>query len=352
MSQSGWTRRSIKIVVACFRGFHAIRHSVLKYVQSKRGWVALLFLAVAVTAGVWGLVYSWEWLQTGEAGRETGSTTVRNVGLLVAGVVALPLALWRSMVAQRQADAAQRQAVTAQQDLLNERYQRGAAMLGSKVLAVRLGGIYALERLAEEHPENYHIQNMRLLCAFVRHPTTDPDLEKSLATAEYPSLRQDVQTVLDVISPLHERQSDLERSADFRLDLAGANLAHAILWDADLSGAILSGADLTRAQFNNASLMWSMLGGARLCSATLFDTNLAYADLHGVDFSNASMHGSILSNARFSKFDGAIAATGLTQAQLDSAQAHPNYEPDLSGVLDVQTGEPLLWRDKSGEDNV
>ena len=30
---------------------------------------------------------------------------------------------------------------------------------------------YALQRLAEEHPERYHIQIMRLFCAFVRNPT-------------------------------------------------------------------------------------------------------------------------------------------------------------------------------------
>ena len=51
------------------------------------------------------------------------------------------LAVWRSIVAERQAD-------TAQQSLLNERYQKGAEMLGNEVLSVRMGGIYALGRLA------------------------------------------------------------------------------------------------------------------------------------------------------------------------------------------------------------
>ena len=45
-------------------------------------------------------------------------------------------------------------------------------MLGSEVLSVRLGGIYALQRLAEEWPDQYHIQIMRLFCAFVRLPTS------------------------------------------------------------------------------------------------------------------------------------------------------------------------------------
>ena len=48
-------------------------------------------------------------------------------------------------------------------------------MLGSEVLSVRLGGIYALQRLAEEEPKQYHVQIMRLFCAFVRNPTKDED---------------------------------------------------------------------------------------------------------------------------------------------------------------------------------
>ena len=94
---------------------------------------------------------------------ESGSTTVRNLGLLIAGLIALPLAIWRSWVAQRQAD-------TAQHNLLNERYRQGAEMLDSEILSVRLGGIYALQRLAADNPKHYHIQIMQLLCAFVRHP--------------------------------------------------------------------------------------------------------------------------------------------------------------------------------------
>ena len=52
--------------------------------------------------------------------------------------------------------------------MLNERYQQGAEMLGSDVLAVRLGGIYALQRLAGEHPQQSHIQIMQAFCAFIR----------------------------------------------------------------------------------------------------------------------------------------------------------------------------------------
>ena len=106
-------------------------------------WVAAIVAVLVI-----GSLLSWRFWDDLADDKESLSTTVRNIGLLIGGVVAILLAVWRSIVAERQAD-------TAQQGLLNERYQRGAEMIGSDVLSVRLGGIYALQRLAAEHPEQY-----------------------------------------------------------------------------------------------------------------------------------------------------------------------------------------------------
>ena len=94
---------------------------------------------------------------------ESGSATIRNIGLLVLAVVGMPFAIWRSVVAGRQADIAQR-------GLRNERYQKAVEMLGDGILAVRLGGIYALQVLAKEDPKWYHIQVMKIFSAFLRQP--------------------------------------------------------------------------------------------------------------------------------------------------------------------------------------
>ena len=102
--------------------------------------------------------------------QESHATTIRNLGFVIGGAIALMFAIWRGIVAQNQSEASHRQAETAQRGLLNERYQTGAEMLGNSVLSVRIGGIYALRRLAEEHPEEYRVQISHLFCAFVRHP--------------------------------------------------------------------------------------------------------------------------------------------------------------------------------------
>ena len=51
---------------------------------------------VATVAVIALLVIFWEWLSAGES----GSTTIRNISLVLAGIIALPLALWRSMIGQ------------------------------------------------------------------------------------------------------------------------------------------------------------------------------------------------------------------------------------------------------------
>ena len=99
------------------------------------------------------------------------ATLIFSVDWGLGGVIALVFGLWRAWVAEVQASAVQLQSETAQKTLLNERFQRSTDMLGSNVLAVRIGGVHALQRLGREHPEEYHLQIMELLCAFVRSPT-------------------------------------------------------------------------------------------------------------------------------------------------------------------------------------
>ena len=192
---------------------------------SRRNIVIAVLLCVVIAGVVLSIVF-WEWLGAGES----GSSTIRNVGLVGAGLIALPLALWRSIVADRQAK-------TAQESLLNERYQRGAEMLGNEVLSVRLGGIYALQSLAQEHPEQYHVQIMRLFCAFARFPTKDSRLEPEQVEIEPGTmlgLRQDLEAIILAIESRSKSGISLERKEDFRLDLRGAVLPGVEFLDLDL----------------------------------------------------------------------------------------------------------------------
>ena len=107
--------------------------------MTKRGATVGVVVYVAfVAVAAW---YCWDWLVAQPDGRELASTTIRNL-FIVAGVPpGIFLTWWRLSVADDQA-------ATAQRSLQNDRYQKGAEMLGSAVLSVRLGGIYVLRNLA------------------------------------------------------------------------------------------------------------------------------------------------------------------------------------------------------------
>ncbi len=90
------------------------------------------------------------------------SDEVRNFGLIAAAVIALPLAIWRSRVSERQAEASQRQAETGHRALLESRYNQAMEMLGSEDPGVRAAAVYALGQLGEDYPDQYREQ-VRLL---------------------------------------------------------------------------------------------------------------------------------------------------------------------------------------------
>ena len=266
----------------------------------KAGWVGLaqrfrdrrLLIVVGcicvgiAAAAVAPSILFWEWL----SGEESGSTTIRNIALVVAGAIALGLALWRSLVAERQAD-------TAQLSLLNERYQKGAEMLGSKVLSVRLGGIYGLQRLAEQHAGHYHIQVMNLFCAFVRHPTKDQSLEPGQVTIKPGTLlgiRQDVEAVLETICSRDKLRIALERREDFRLDLRGATLPGVQLLNADLSNAMFHHAEMPGANIANTDLTGAFFNYSDLSGAEFRDVNFNLTR-----FFAAHLSGAILQDAEF-----------------------------------------------------
>ena len=199
---------------------------------------------------------------------------LRNFFLAVGVPLGLGLAVWRSLVAQKQAKISHRQAETSYNGLLNERYQKGAEMLGSKVPSTRLAGIYALRRLAEEHRKQYHVQILRLFCAFVRNPFAEDPRGPGQTTADanpeaevggikrQEQLREDIQAIMDFIGARDEAVVQIEKKEGYRANLRGANLHGADLIWADLLGANLHGADLIWADLTGANLLQGQLDSA------------------------------------------------------------------------------------------
>ncbi|MXZ90331.1 MAG: hypothetical protein F4W95_15150 [Chloroflexi bacterium] len=119
---------------------------------------ALTLIALVVLS--WSM-HSWTWLGSGS---ESNSATVRNIGFAVAAVLTLIFVIWRERIASWRASAANQQVTTEHSRMLLEQYRGGLDMLTSDFLAVRIGGVYVLQKLGNE--QGYCSMCLEVLRAF------------------------------------------------------------------------------------------------------------------------------------------------------------------------------------------
>jgi uncharacterized protein YjbI with pentapeptide repeats len=190
---------------------------------------------------------------------------------------------------------------------------RAVDQLGHPALDVRLGGIYSLERLARESPED-HPPIVEILAAFVREhaPWPPPFAGHREARPRPPT---DVQACLTILG---RRVLDYDNDAPIGLAhtaLGGATLTGAHLERALLTGSHLEGADLFKAHLSAADLEGASLRGAGLLLATLNDTVLWGANMEGARLYGANLEGAALKGANMKD-------AGLTGANLKDSGLH------------------------------
>ena len=95
------------------------------------------------------------------------SQSLYHLALIVAGVIGIPLLAIRTFAANKSAKAADAQARTAEQGHITDRFTAAVEQLGSDKMAVRLGAIYALERISKDSRRD-HWTIMETLTAYVR----------------------------------------------------------------------------------------------------------------------------------------------------------------------------------------
>jgi hypothetical protein len=159
---------------------------------------------------------------------------------------------------------------------VTERYSTAVGQLGDDKLEIRIGAVYALERISRDSPADQPAA-VDVLSAFVRGAAARPD-------TGHPA--DDVQAALTVLG--RRRRTASERP----LNLRGSNLRGIDMQRADLRGARLDGADLT-----GASLIEADLRLAVLCDATLDRAKLIAVRLEDATMSGASLRGADLYRA-------------------------------------------------------
>ena len=325
-----------------------------------------------------------------------------GTGAVIVALLGAPFVIWRAIVAQKQADVAEQGHITdrinkAVEGLGTEKVvsrvwrnvtykldgevrtgfegrdedfklpegaqnvERGEWKVADRTrpnLEVRIGAIYALERIAQDSDRD-HVQIMEILCAYIRQnapaPKTDdwPQLEMKESEEDGPleanweerreafreaqekakaglKLREDIQVALTVLGRrrpeqrlLEARAGEAKEDAAFVFDLpcpeydgpedghdpAALDAQFKALEDwketlrgfkgyrLDLRNANLRGADLSGLNLNGAKLTGSFLQRADLDKARLQGAVLGAARLQGADLRWARLQGAVLAGA-------------------------------------------------------
>lgn len=348
--------------------------------------IAVIVASVLVSALAVVVVFSDDVLTGIELAKDRADI-VRNLGLVVGGIVALGIAIWRSK-------AAQDQVAVSERDRLDRRFRSGVELLSGKEVVSRLAGIRMLGQLAKLEPELYRDDVIRVLCEFARNPTVvgeaaresltslprlledgDDIADGDLLAAVNESVREEIEAAIRVVSDCNSASTDARARIPLTINLAGLTLYEANFNDINLSGADLEGSQLIGADFSGANLSETNLSSANLTAANftqadLIGANLSVASLQHAqldwsDLSQSRLHGAVLTGirVRHSNFSGAffypasvsldatdtvdvgeeIAVIGLTQSVVDAIWAEDDDPPLVDGVLDAETGQAIRW---------
>lgn len=266
----------------------------------------------------------------------------------IAAVVALLFTGLQVRATNGQLQATKNQLSITEQGQITDRYNAAIANLGSSSIDIRLGGIYALQRLMQDSQRDRQTV-IAVLCAFAREPAA-PNPEPQAPSA--PSQPVDVQAAITVVGtrPAHDHNAtliDLNHAplAGAQLEglrLAGADLAGADLADANLNYTLLAaGTNLSSADLSGADLVSTQLAGANLAGANLTMAHLTSTHLAGANLRNVNLTGAVFAGAD-------LRAAFFSGADLTGADLAGETLPHLSFGAAILTGADLSGTDLTG----
>ncbi|MEH1017498.1 pentapeptide repeat-containing protein [Micromonospora sp. CPCC 206060] len=250
-----------------------------RQVRPLRSWVIPAGVAV-VGAVTWAAV---SWLQgsvptVGDGAQRAqlqmeSIKTALTIGAAVTGAFALLLAFRRQQLAERTQQATE---YDAGEKRVTELYVKAAEQLGSDKAPVRLAGLYALERLAQDNP--IHRQSIvEVICAYLRMPYTPPDDQPTPTPAVQPPADDPTPAAptaatgdsgKPAVDPREERQVRLAAQRILARHLrptAPEGEPHPLYWGPqvvlDLTEAVLTDLDFTGCHLHKATFTKAHFGG-------------------------------------------------------------------------------------------
>ncbi|MEV4463809.1 pentapeptide repeat-containing protein [Micromonospora echinofusca] len=278
----------------------------------------------------------------------------------ILSVLFVAIGLYITNEANRETSEANREQhrLTAQGQI-TDRFTKAVEQLGqpgAEKVDVRLGAIYALERIMRDSAVDQPAI-VDILAAFIRvHAPAPTRTTAPPSSASRPPV--DIQAVVTVLG-----RRDITRDGTIgnetlpirRLDLSDINLAHANLAYANLNGANLDGTELARATLIEASLTGTNLSDANLSRAVLHNTRLAGAILTDANLTQAFLFGADLTRANLTRanlnqaFLNGTNLKGRVSARTANAVANLTANLAYADLTDaVLTGADLTGADLTG----
>ena len=293
---------------------------------------------------------------------------VRTSMLVVAAWYGVFFLIWRTVLADKQTQAANKQTEINRESHYTELFTKAVGQLGAvrerqgqesePAIEIRIGAIYSLERLAKDSERDYG-PIIETLAAYIREHCRDPKTfdDEGLSGEELkqarqkwidslrktpPADRSDVAAALMVLSRRDKNRRWTSKSDDeTQPDFTGANFQGATLWnkneglareDTNLGLAHLEGANLGRVNLSDAKLWGSDLSSLEIWVTNLMGANLEEAYLSGTNLLGANLSGANLLGANLSDTD--LGGADLSDADLSNAElSDANFRgANLSGA--------------------
>ncbi|MFF4490332.1 pentapeptide repeat-containing protein [Streptomyces sp. NPDC001544] len=298
---------------------------------------------------------------------------VNNVRTTLLQTVGGAVVLFGAYATWRQLRVSQDGLHATREGNVTDRFSRAVDQLGSDKLDVRIGGIYALWRIAD-HSVRDHEAVVSIMAAYLRTHLPWPPQEPGVPPADasinsvlpLETRAADAQTALTCLGVLRREPrpewlnvslTDLRRADCDGLWLQEVNLDGTCLEAASIYQVNLSKASLIAANLRHAELGTSILHQVRCIEADLRGARLVKADLREADFSRADLreanlrkvraHGAVFAGAdlRMADLRGCdLSRAVLREASLEGALASdltiwPNgFDAQAAGV--VVTADP------------
>ncbi|MGK5533993.1 pentapeptide repeat-containing protein [Streptomyces sp. URMC 129] len=301
------------------------------------------------------------------SGRPDRLRRIEVLGALLASVVAAVVAAGSLVYTQRsneqvreelainrdQLDLSRDELAATREGQITDRYTAAVVNLGDDAIDVRLGGIYALQRIMTDSTRD-HPSILNVLSTYIRnHATAPPGTGQDTTRPDVQAAPSDVLAALTVLAtrdPAHDQRAAIDVSdsylaqanigaeldntgepiPDTRSHLSNANLSHTVWTGANLVGADLTNANLHEADLTGALLIEADLTGADLAFTNLTDASLSRANLTNLwlleaDLTGVTLDGADLRGATVGK-DQLLAARLTPETRLPADLAN---DPDI-----------------------